>query len=62
MPPVVGRTVAGAALTLLFWLGVAISQFFFASRLPGEPAEGVGDIHFTPGTPRSFLGGLALRF
>jgi outer membrane receptor protein involved in Fe transport len=38
------------------------SQFFFGSRLPGEPAEGVGDIHFTPGTPRSFLGGLALRF
>ena len=38
------------------------SQFFFTSRLPGEPAEGVNDIHFTPGNPRSFLGGLALRF
>jgi outer membrane receptor protein involved in Fe transport len=38
------------------------SQFFFTSRLGGEPAGGVPDIHFTPGTPRSFLGGLALRF
>lgn len=38
------------------------SQFFFTSRLPGEPASGVSDIHFTPGTPRSFLGGLAVHF
>jgi outer membrane receptor protein involved in Fe transport len=37
-------------------------QFFFTSRLPGEPAEGVPDVHFTPGTPRSFLGGLAVHF
>jgi outer membrane receptor protein involved in Fe transport len=26
------------------------AQFFFTSRLLGEPAEGVDDIHFTPGT------------
>jgi outer membrane receptor protein involved in Fe transport len=38
------------------------AQFFFESRLPGEPAGGVPDIHFTPGNPRTFLGGLALRF
>ena len=38
------------------------AQFFFTSRLPGEPAGGVPDIHFTPGTPRSVLSGLALRF
>jgi outer membrane receptor protein involved in Fe transport len=38
------------------------AQFFFDSRLPGEPAGGVPDIHFTPGNPRTFLGGLALRF
>jgi outer membrane receptor protein involved in Fe transport len=38
------------------------TQFFFTSRLPGEPAEGVPDIHFVPGTPRAVLGGLALRF
>lgn len=38
------------------------SQFFFTSRLPGEPAEGVNDVHFTPGAPRSFLGGIAVHF
>jgi outer membrane receptor protein involved in Fe transport len=38
------------------------AQFFFTSRLAGEPAGGVDDIHFTPGTPRSFFGGLAWRF
>jgi outer membrane receptor protein involved in Fe transport len=38
------------------------AQFFFTSRLPGEPAGGVEDVHFTPGTPRSFFGGLAVRF
>ena len=38
------------------------AQFFFDSRLPGEPAGGVPDIHYAPGNPRTFLGGLALRF
>jgi hypothetical protein len=38
------------------------AQFFFDSRLPGEPVGGVPDIHYTPGNPRTFLGGLALRF
>ncbi len=38
------------------------AQFSFTSRLPGEPVEGVDDIHFTPGNPRSFMGGLAVRF
>jgi outer membrane receptor protein involved in Fe transport len=38
------------------------AQFFFTSRLPGEPAAGVSDIHFTPGNPRSFLGGVAFHF
>ncbi len=38
------------------------SQFAFNSRLGGEPAEGVNDIHFTPGNPRTFLGGLAFHF
>jgi len=38
------------------------AQFFFTLRLRGEPADGVPDIHFTPGNPRSVLGGLALRF
>jgi len=38
------------------------AQFFFSSRLPGEPAGGVPDIHFTPGNPRTVLGGVAVRF
>ena len=38
------------------------AQLFFTSRLQGEPAGGVDDIHYTPGTPRSFFGGIAVRF
>ena len=38
------------------------AQFFFTSRLGGEPAAGVNDIHYTPGNPRSFLGGIAWHF
>jgi len=38
------------------------AQFFFTSRLAGEPAGGVPDIHYTPGNPRTVLGGLAVRF
>jgi hypothetical protein len=28
--------------------------YFYTSRLAGEPAEGVDDVHFHPGEPRSF--------
>ena len=38
------------------------TQFFFTSRLRNEPAAGINDIHYTPGNPRTFLGGLAVRF
>ena len=38
------------------------AQLYFTSRLQGEPASGVNDIHFSPGAPRTVLGGLALRF
>jgi outer membrane receptor protein involved in Fe transport len=38
------------------------AQFFFTSRLSGEPAAGVPDLHFTPGNPRTVLGGVAVRF
>jgi outer membrane receptor protein involved in Fe transport len=37
-------------------------QFFYTSRLRGEPVEGVADVHFTPGAPFSVFGGLAVRF
>ena len=38
------------------------AQFYFTSRLAGEPAAGVPDIHYTAGTPRSFMAGLTVRF
>ncbi|MDR4485150.1 MAG: TonB-dependent receptor plug domain-containing protein [Nitrospirales bacterium] len=38
------------------------AQFFYESRLPGEPTGGVADIHFVPGTPRMFMGGLTWFF
>jgi hypothetical protein len=38
------------------------AQFYFASRLQGEPAEGVVDIQFTSRTPRAVLGGISWRF
>ncbi|WP_035372923.1 TonB-dependent receptor [Pseudoduganella violaceinigra] len=28
-------------------------DYYYASRLPGEPAEGVSDMHFHPGEPRT---------
>ena len=37
------------------------AQFFFQSQLRTEAAP-VGDIHFTPGVPRTFLLGLSLYF
>lgn len=38
------------------------AQFVYNSRLPGEPAGGVTDIHFVPGTPRMVMGGLTWAF
>ncbi len=37
-------------------------EYFYASRLPGEPAAGVEDIHFHPVEPRSARVTLALPF
>ena len=37
------------------------ATFAFESRLPSEPA-GVTDIHFVPGNPRFFMGGVAWYF
>ena len=34
------------------------AQLFYESRLPGEGAGGVEDLHFVPGTPRMVMGGL----
>jgi len=36
--------------------------YFYESRLPGEPPEGVADTHFHPGEKRSFRVSLSYRF
>jgi hypothetical protein len=36
-------------------------DYFFASRLRGEPLEGVDDIHFHPAVPRTARVGLTSR-
>ncbi len=46
-------TIAVEALNLLDSKDADIT-YFYASRLPGEPAAGVEDIHFHPIPPRSF--------
>lgn len=38
------------------------AQFATTSRLPGEPSQGVTEVNFTPGNPRTVIGGLAFRF
>jgi outer membrane receptor protein involved in Fe transport len=37
-------------------------DYFFASRLPGEPTGGVEDIHFHPAVPRTARLSLAIAF
>jgi hypothetical protein len=37
-------------------------DYFYASRLAGEPAEGIEDRHFHPMEPRTLRLGLAIRF
>ena len=37
-------------------------DYFYASRLPGEPAGGVDDVHFHPAQPRSARVGLTYGF
>jgi outer membrane receptor protein involved in Fe transport len=37
-------------------------SYFYASRLPGEPAEGVEDVHFHPVEPRQVRASLRLAF
>ncbi len=46
----------------LFDARVSDVDYFYASRLPGEPPEGVDDIHFHPMEPRTLRLGLAVRF
>jgi hypothetical protein len=46
----------------LFDAEVSDVDYFYTSRLPGEPAGGVEDIHFHPMEPRTVRIGVAVRF
>ncbi len=37
-------------------------EYFYASRLPGEPAAGIEDVHLHPAEPRTFRVSLTRRF
>jgi hypothetical protein len=37
-------------------------DYFYASRLPGEPSQGIGDVHTHPVLPRAVRLGLQLAF
>jgi outer membrane receptor protein involved in Fe transport len=37
-------------------------EYYYASRLQGEPAPGVNDIHFHPAEPRTFRVSLVTKF
>ena len=46
----------------VFDANVSDIDYFYTSRLPGEPAEGVDDIHTHPAEPRSFRGSVTFNF
>jgi hypothetical protein len=56
-----GWTIALAAFNLLDEDASDI-DYYYASRLRGEPAEGVDDVHFHPSEPRSLRFQVAKRF
>ena len=41
---------------------VSAIDYFYTSRLPGEPAQGVNDIHFHPIESRSFRLSINVKF
>jgi outer membrane receptor protein involved in Fe transport len=46
----------------LFDAKVSDIDYYFTSRLPGEPLEGVNDIHFHPAVPRTARVSLVIGF
>ena len=51
-----------ASVFNLFDAEVADIDCYYASRLPGEPLEGVDDLHTHPSAPRTFRIGLVASF
>jgi hypothetical protein len=46
----------------IFDADVSDIDYFYASRLPGEPVDGIEDVHTHPALPRSARLGLQLSF
>jgi len=46
----------------MFDAEVADIDYFYVSRLPGEPADGVEDVHTHPALPRSARVGIQFSF
>jgi hypothetical protein len=46
----------------LFDATVSDIDYFYASRLPGEPSSGLDDLHFHPMEPRTLRLGVGVRF
>jgi hypothetical protein len=46
----------------LFDADVSDIDYFYTSRLPGEPQEGVEDVHLHPALPRSARIGVQFSF
>ncbi len=46
----------------MFNAEVSDIDYYFTSRLPGEPLAGVDDIHFHPAVPRTVRAGLVVGF
>jgi hypothetical protein len=46
----------------IFDAEVSDIDYFYTSRLPGEPADGVDDVHLHPALPRSARVGIQLSF
>jgi hypothetical protein len=46
----------------IFDAKVSDIDYFYTSRLPGEPSGGVADVHSHPALPRSARVGLHLSF
>ncbi|AII52608.1 TonB-dependent receptor [Hymenobacter sp. APR13] len=58
----VGRFVLGATAENLLNVEWNQAQFDTLSRLPGEPVEGVSELHYTPGTPFFVKGSVSVLF
>jgi hypothetical protein len=58
----IGRVRVLGAIDNLFDVRWNEAQFATTSRLPGEPGEGITELHFTPGAGRSLQLGAAYAF